>query len=169
MRKGFTFRECTLSSFETILSMQEKTLAALPDKEILRRNTPEMLKECLTAPNVTLGAWDGDRLAAFSVLYFPHNQEEDLSLCLEGVDTEGLKAANYKLCIVDEDYRGNSLQYQLAMRLERYALSAGVRILCSTASPNNLYSTRNIRKAGYTLNRTLEKYGFQRELYYKFI
>ena len=169
MKKTFTFRECEPSALEDILAMQERTLAGLSSPDILRRNTREMLEECLHAPHVTLGAWDGDRLAAFSVLYFPHSDEEDLSLCLEGVDIEGLKTANYKLCIVDSEYRGNSLQYQLALRLEEYAIRAGVRVLCATASPHNPYSIRNIKRAGYSRNRTLEKYGYERDLYYKFI
>ena len=164
----FAIGPCGPDQLGALLDIQEEAFAALEDESLLRRNTPEMLESCLLPPHVTLGAWQGNVLAAFSILYFPEEQE-DLSLSLAEVDRMELKAANYKLCIVRPAFRGNGLQYRLGLALERYAKEAGVGLLCATVSPHNGHSMENIRKMGYTYNRTLIKYGLERALYYKFL
>ncbi|MBE6904321.1 MAG: GNAT family N-acetyltransferase [Ruminococcaceae bacterium] len=165
----FVFKECSKEQLDDILRIQEETFKNLEASELLRKNTPEMLLECLQPPHITLGAWYEGELAAFSVLYYPHTKEESLCDYLDNVDCLGLKDANYKLCIVKEKFRGNSLQYELEVRLEKYAVEAGVKILCATASPHNIHSIKNIEKMGYSYNKTLNKYGLVRNLYYKFI
>jgi GNAT superfamily N-acetyltransferase len=128
-----------------------------------------MLTECLNAPHYTVGAWYEGELAGFSVLYYPHDKAEDLSLYLEGVEINGLKAANNKLCIVRKEYRGNELQYRLGMLLEKHARETGTELLCVTVSPKNTPSINNVLRMGFVYNRTLEKYGFERNLYYKYL
>jgi hypothetical protein len=165
----FIIRQCNIEQLDEILRIQNETLAELPSVDILRANTVQMLEECLKPPHYTVGAWYDGVLAAFSVLYYPHNDEENLSLCLKSVDIAGLKTANNKLCIVRKEYRGNSLQYHLGLLLERQAVSTGVQLMCATVSPKNQYSINNILRLGFTYNRTLKKYGYERNLYYKFL
>lgn len=98
-----------------------------------------------------------NELAAFSMLYYLGPDEENLMVNLTGIDCTGLKDANYKLCIVKHDYRGNSLQYRLCLELIERAKKSGVDILCVTASPDNPYSIKNIEKLGFIYNRTFEK------------
>ncbi len=164
----FVFKPCRKEDLNEILKMQEEAFEEIESEEMLRKNTPEMLLECLTAPHITLGAWHKGRLAAISVLYFP-NEEEDLSLSLEGIDIGGRKSANGKLCIVRKEYQGNSLQYLLGTEIDKIAKLEGIKVLCVTAHPENTFSVRNILKLGYKYNRTLKKYGAVRNLYYKFI
>lgn len=166
---AFEMKKCIPSDLDSILEIQDETFASLEDKDLLRKNTDEMLLECLKHPHVTLGAWHGGRLAAFSVLYFPGNSPENLAASLTSVDGKNLFSANYKLCIVRPDYRGNSLQYILAKKLEDYAVQRGAKIICSTVSPKNPYSMRNVEKLGYIYDHTLTKYGLERNLYYKYL
>ncbi len=168
-RESFEFRPLSEEHLDDILRIQDETIAALPSEDVLRHNTVEMLSECLHAPHITVGAWYEGQLAGFSVLYYPSDETEDLSIHLQGVDISGKKAANYKLCIVRPAFRGNRLQYLMALELERYAKENGVQLLCVTASPHNPYSIANLMRLGYTCNRTLSKYGFERNLYYKFL
>ena len=168
--EDFLFKKCDSSCFNEVLVIQSETFDELIETDILRHNSESMLRKCLFPPHVTLGAWYGGVLTAFSILYFPQDEdEENLSLYLEKVDVRGLKTANKKLCIVRKDFRGNSLQYELARRLEPYAIEAGVGLICTTVSPKNLFSINSILRLGFTYNRTLIKYGFERSLYYKFI
>lgn len=168
----FTIKECGIEHLDEILKMQEEAILTLPSADILRKNTPEMIESCLLKPHITIGAFYEGMLAAISVLYFPGDSEEDLSHYLAGIDADGLKTANNKLCIVRERFRGNGLQYKLGVILERYAAEENVKLMCSTVSPKNPYSINNIIKLGFTYNRTLtlDKYGgVERNLYYKFI
>ena len=168
--ENFTVRECLPESIEEILQIQEETFQTLSCPDFLRKNIPEMLLECLNRPNHTIGAWYNGGLAAFAIFYDPGaNNTENLSLCLNGVNITGIKPANYKLCMVREAYRGNSLQFYLGMLIEQYAVNAGVGLICATVHPKNIYSVNNLLKLGYTYNCTLKKYGAKRDLYFKFI
>ena len=114
----FTVRECTPENISEILQIQEETFETLSSPDLLRKNTPEMLSECLKYPHQTIGAWYQDELAAFAMRYTPEgNVEEDLSLLLQGVNLSHLKPANFKLCIVRPSYKGNSLQFHLGALL----------------------------------------------------
>lgn len=167
--RSFSIQRCTLAQLPEILHIQEETIRALSNPALLRRNTPQMLESCLLAPHITLGAFDGDAIAGFSVLYFPTDPTEDLAGLLTTVDISGKKAANYKLCIVRQDYRGYGLQRLLEQALEECAVAEGVQLLCATVSPENEHSMRNVLRCGYTYDRTLQKYGLPRNLYYKFL
>lgn len=163
----FEFKICNIHDLKKILDIQNEAFSLLEDHTLLRKNTPEMLSECLELPNITIGAWYNGELAAFSVLYFPTADSETLALSLSEPKNRALKSANYKLCIVKSKFRGNSLQYELGKRLLEYAADADIQIVCVTASPLNTHSVRNIERLGYVYDRTLKKYGFERNLYYK--
>lgn len=166
----FEIRICTTDHFSDIIRIQDEAFDALSSPDLLRRNTDEMLMDCLNPPHVTIGAWYNGELAGISILYYPGDDESDnLSLYLKNVDTKGLKSANYKLCIVKPKYRGNSLQYELGKILEQMAVKSGVKLMCATVHPDNIYSINNVLKLGFIYNRTLTKYGLERNLYYKFI
>lgn len=165
----FDIRQCNIDDLKAVLDLQEEAFEYLPSEEYLRKNTPSMLRECLESPNYTLGAWYDDRLVAISVLYVPYDEEEDLSHYLQNVDINDITSANYKLCIVSPVARGNSLQFKLGEMLLQVAKNNGVNLICATASPKNVYSIRNMEKLGFVYNRTLEKYGMIRNLYYSFI
>lgn len=166
---SFNFKQCTIADLDRIIEIQDNAFTHLKSPELLRKNTFEMLWECLQPPNITLGAWYNNKLIAFSVLYFPKDEKECLVTELEGINTDGLCSANYKLCIVDKDFRGNSLQYELGLQLFQRATQANVKIICATASPDNAYSVANIEKLGFFYNRSLNKYGYKRNLYYKIL
>ena len=70
-------RKCQSSDLQSIIELNETIYAALPDKSILRHNSPEMIASCLEEPNVTLGIWDGNLLVAIGMLYVPQCLEED--------------------------------------------------------------------------------------------
>lgn len=166
---SFEYRLCTTEDFNQISSIQDEAFRLLDNPDVLRKNTDEMLMSCLKEPHFTLGAFSGDELAAFSVLYFP-DESEALAPYLKTVDISGKKAANNKLCIVRQKYRGNGLQARLGLMLEKYAKEKGVDLLCATVSPDNPFSMNNMKKMGYTYDSTTKKYGgLDRNIYYKFI
>lgn len=183
--KEIFFAPCGEEDLPRLLLMQEEVFAELKDVSLLRRNSPEMLLACLQAPNYTLGAWvnncagageitsaackDEKSLVAFSVLFFPRDDSENLSLSLHNVEVDRScsTAANNKLCIVSKAYRGRGLQLRLGRRIEDEARQRGVELLCATASPCNAPSCRSLERQGYELNRRLTKYGYPRCLYVK--
>ena len=159
-------RRCQPSDLQAIIDLNEIIYAALPDKSVLRHNSPEMIASCLEEPNVTLGVWDCNLLVAIGVLYVPQCIEEDHyhDLGLHG----DYRPANQKLFLVREGYRGLGLQRQLIREVEKVAISRGYNLLCTTVAPNNAFSINNFLKEGYVYAKTEEKYGgLVRNLYYK--
>jgi len=168
--ENFLVRACLPEDIKEILRIQDETFETLSCPDLLRKNTPEMLLECLQQPHYTIGAWYQSELAAFAIFYNPvSNDAENLSLLLKEVDLSGVRPANFKLCIVRKAYRGNSLQFHLGALLEQYAERAGIGLMCATVHPKNIYSISNLSKLGYTYNCALKKYGLDRNLYYRFI
>lgn len=164
----FTFRECGPEYIDEILHIQDAAFENMDDTEILRKNSREMLLTCLSEPHYTLGAFVGDELAAFIVLYVPGHSAENLGRDA-GISEEMLDTvANVKLVIVLPKYRGNSLQKILTGKLEEAARTRGFKTLCCTVSPKNILSMRNFEACGYKLYQTKEKYdGLLRNIYYK--
>lgn len=188
-------RQCTLSDLSAVLELNETVYAALPDKTVLRLNSPEMIASCLEEPNVTIGVWEGERLIALGMLYVPQCLEEDyahdvvkfldlgaLGFCgtrplecsdwekmdLEGLKRIGIVAGNQKLYLVRDGYRGLGLQRRIIRIVEELARQRGLNLLCVTCAPNNSYSIDNFLKEGYRYAVTMEKYGgLTRNLYYK--
>lgn len=161
-------RTCQPSDLPSVVELNETIYAALPDKSILRHNSPEMIASCLEEPNVTLGYWDGGVLVSIGMLYVPQCIEEDHfhDLGLEG----DYRSANQKLFLVREGYRGLGLQRQLIQEIEKIALSRDYNLLCTTVAPNNTFSINNFLKEGYVYAKTEEKYdGLVRNLYYKIL
>lgn len=169
--KEFTFRQCTADDIEEILKLQDIVYDALKDKQWLRKNTVEMLRFCLEEPNYTVGAYYKGELAAISILYvpLPEDSAEKLATSLVDIDIDGVRHANYKLCLVNPKFRGNRLQRILENKLEEHAKKQGITLMCATVFPENIYSVHNIEGAGYKLNKEFQKYGLKRRLYYKFI
>ena len=159
-------RRCNPSDFEAVIELNETVYAALPDKSVLRHNSPEMIASCLQEPNVTLGIWEDNTLIAIGMLYVPQCLEEDHFHDL-GLQAE-FKSANQKLFLVREGYRGLGLQRKLIREVEKIAVARGYNLLCTTVAPNNEYSINNFLKEGYVYAKTEEKYGgLKRNLYYK--
>ena len=157
---------CQLSDLQAVIDLNEAIYSALPDKSILRHNSPEMIASCIEDPNVTLGIWEGDTLIAIGMLYVPQCIEEDHfhDLGLEGE----YKSANQKLFLVREGYRGLGLQRKLIREVEKVAMARDYNLLCTTVAPNNDFSINNFLKEGYVYAKTEEKYGgLVRNLYYK--
>ena len=159
-------RPCQLSDLQAVIDLNEAIYSALPDKSILRHNSPEMIASCMEEPNVTLGIWEGDMLIAIGMLYVPQCIEEDHfhDLGLEGE----YKSANQKLFLVREGYRGLGLQRKLIREVEKVAMARDYNLLCTTVAPNNDFSINNFLKEGYVYAKTEKKYGgLVRNLYYK--
>lgn len=165
----FSFIQLDESSLKNIIEIQEETFASLADKSLLRRNDVKMLRSCMNPPHYSVGAFYNGILAGFAILFFPEQDNENLAVKLKSIDTSTMKSANYKLCIVKEQYRGNHLQVKLGELLEQYSIEKNVDVLCATVSPANKHSMDNVIKLGFLYDSTLTKYGLTRNLYYKLL
>ena len=166
---GLEVRPCNKEDIESVLTLEAVVLSHLEQPEMLRRNTKKMWQSCLMPPHVCLGAWDGEHLVALAILYVPQEDDDEvLAPMLQTVNAEGHRAANYKICLVHPDWRGHHLQILLGQRLHDEARRMGIDLLCSTASPLNIASIRSLQKLGYHADHKVQKYGFERIVFFYF-
>ena len=86
----------------------------------------------------------------------------------DGIDPEGHKSANFKICLVHPKWRGHHLQVKLGNLLNNEAHQRGIDLLCATASPHNIASIRSLQQLGYRADHTVQKYGFERTVFFYF-
>lgn len=165
---AFEFRKCTLQDLDPICEIQEIAFANLDNDEILRRNSREMLADCLDEPHYTMGVFHKNVLIAFAVLFDGGDGSENIGKDM-GISGDELNSViNFKLVIVLPEYRGNNLQQKLISRLEKIAKEKNKRIICATVSPLNTHSGQNFKKAGFKFHSNKTKYnGLNRDIYYK--
>lgn len=162
------FKKCSPEHFKDICRLQEITFEHLDNKDLLRRNTTEMLKRCLEEPHYTLGAFLKEELVAFAILFDAELSDENIGLDLDFSEEELIKTINMKLIIVLPEYRGNGLQKKLMTLLEEIAKKRNKRFICGTVSPKNKYSCKNFELLNYVLKTTKIKYdGLERNIYCK--
>lgn len=169
---NYTFRPCSEVDLEAMVAMETEAIAHLERSDLLRHNGREMLSRCLQPPHWTIGAYDElGEMAAFAVLFVPEaGTGEDLSRYLEKAES-GLRSANYKLCIVRPQYRGQHLMQALGERIIEEAKHRGIERLCSTVSPYNPASFLTLQALGFEKNTSFQHYNgnLLRDLYYKTI
>lgn len=164
----FVLRQCHPEHLADICRIQEEAFAVLENPELLRRNSREMLAACLQEPHYTVGAFCGDVLAGFAVLYDGGETEENLGRDIGLSAAELDSVINLKLVIVSPAYRGNGLQRKMTAVLEAVAAERSKQYICATVSPHNAFSRSNIEGMGYRLHSCKKKYnGVLRNLYYK--
>ncbi|MCD4827486.1 MAG: GNAT family N-acetyltransferase [Acholeplasmataceae bacterium] len=167
------------SSFNDIYNIQKKAVIASDQIKtgMLRANTKDMLKSCLSDPHVTIAIKCKDKIVGFGILYDP-NVDVNESIKNE-LDPNKEKAIfeiddqhimHIKLVVIDEDHQGHHLQYHMNKYLEKIAKEKGAKLLFTTVSPYNVASVKNTFKTGFTYKRTVKKYaGAIRLIYAKFI
>ncbi len=153
------YKRLTIDSIPLILEVQEEAFAyANGNTDFLRRNTYETLAPCFDGDSIVLGAFSGETLVAFGILFVAGSGGENLAKDVERID-DILTSANVKLVIVRPDYRGNGLQRELVKKLEDSAKDMGYAWLCATVAPTNNWSYDNFIKSGFELDKILVKYG----------
>ena len=166
--RGLVIRQCAKEDIDKLLDLQDDAFASLDDPALLRRNSRDMLLECLSPPHYALGAFDGETLAAVGILYRGGNSDENLARMTGVPERELDRCENIKLIIVRTDCRGRGLGRRLTALLEEEAERRGTVMLCATVSPRNAPSLANFERLGYKRYGTFAKYGgLERLLVYK--
>lgn len=109
------------------------------------------------------GAFDGDRLAGASALFY-NSFEFGESLGQLGRSSEGV--AEVGRSMVHPDYRGHNLLVKINTELMSVAREKGLSFLLATVHPDNAPSQASFRRLGFTKVRTYMKSdGFVRDIY----
>lgn len=149
-----------ISYIEKILSLQNSMYNSLSDKQIFVKTSDEELVDYLNGKASVMGiVTENDDLAAVGI-YIEAGINRDNYGCDLGLSgSEVLNVGQIDTVIVDEKFRGNSLQKFLCRTLEEQVCRKnGKKIIAATVSPFNSYSLNNFLSLGYEIKSDKLKY-----------
>ena len=88
--------------------------------------------------------------------------EDNLGEYLKISREEMERVAHLEIAVVEPEYQGYGLQYELFCQAEEIVKNKQMRYLMATVHPDNIYSFRNMEKLGMKAVLETKKYGGKR-------
>ena len=153
-----TLRQCTSpAEADAVFALQNEVRASMPNPELFVPDTREHIGNYLKY-DLCVGAWDGERLAAYLILRYCGQTEDNYAAYFGLPRTEWDAWANADSAVVHPDYRGNGLQREM-LQAALPLLRPGIVGLGATVSPANPYSLNNALASGFEIVCRREMYG----------
>lgn len=130
-----------------LMAVDEKSRLVLPSADNFQTRSG--------GPCNTPASW----LAAFLVVRFPGNAEDNLGVYAGLYGAQLDRVAHMESVAVRDTFRGYGLQKALVARGEDMARQLGYAYSMCTVSPKNPWSLANMESAGYDVVATVPKYG----------
>lgn len=141
---------------DKIIALSEKTLTNLDRKEFFGGIGPFILDNFFKEDMfITFGAFDMDKLIAFSLISRDENDLLELKKLLNLTE----KTAEIGASMVDIDYRGNNLMYIINQKLIEQAKLTDIKHIVATAHPDNISSNTSLQKVGLKKISFINRYG----------
>ncbi|TQR20460.1 GNAT family N-acetyltransferase [Psychrobacillus vulpis] len=165
--KEYVVRELTTESMDSILSIQDKVLETLTNKEFLQPLTKEEFVHSIENA-LMVGVFVGEELIAFRALAIPEIDEHHLGYDI-GLQTEQLDNVVYQeITNVHPDYRGFGLQKKLGVIVMELLDASPFTHVCATVAPFNIASLKDKLSQGMVIGALKKKYGeMLRYVFYK--
>lgn len=150
-----------LSYIEKIMELQRIIYEELDNKDFYACSAEEEFINTINEKGKIIGcvSLKDDELIAIGVYieygYESHNYGYDLGIQGE----ELLKVGQLESTIVSKDYRGNKLQELMCEILENIGEESGMKYICATVAPDNIYSVNTFKKLNYKIMADKLKYG----------
>ena len=156
--RPIALRQCTSAAeADAVYALQNEVRAAMPDPELFVPDTREHIGNYLKY-DLCVGAWDGERLAAYLILRYCGRTEENYAAYFDLPPEEWDHWANADSAVVHPDYRGNGLQRKM-LQAALPLLRPGIVGLGATVSPANAYSLNNALASGFVIVCRRAMYG----------
>lgn len=146
-------------SMDDVMNLQHIVYESLENKEIFHPNTLEDNVTILDAGGHILGVFFERQLIAFRIVDIPGLERPNLGRDLNFDEEELKKVAIFDTTVVHPDFRGHGFQKKTLLKSREILLDQNYRHGLATVSPNNLYSVRNLLKAGFVIRQLKKKYG----------
>ena len=167
--ENFTITVAQSSDMENILALQNSVVENINIKEWFVPSIKAELELAFSKPQefVMLKVERENKLVAFSYIILNPDENNDISRDID--DLKNKDCCVYETVFVSPECRGFGLQHKLISKLTDIAKQNGKEFIIATVHPDNIYSSSNFIKNGYTkLNDIpLSKYGSIRDYYGK--
>lgn len=144
--KQLLMRAVDASEAEQAMDLQRRVWLAMPDPSQLAETSIDEMRESAAA-DMCLGLFDGDRMAAFSLMVV--NRESE---CRNAGQKNGYVpelCVTFDTVFVDPDYRGLGLQRFFFELQAKIAVELGAEYAFATVAPQNAFSLNNMLACGF--------------------
>jgi Acetyltransferase (GNAT) family. len=152
-------RRITTEQVPQVYALMLDVVTRMPSQELFAADDEAYLYAHVEELGEIYGAFEEDKLVAYSVLSYPGQQEWNLGSELGVPKTELDKVAVLDATVVHESARGRGLQRTFTQLREKRAREHGALYLYGTVHPDNTPSRRNLEEAGLTIRFTRPMYG----------
>jgi len=145
-------------NLDDILALQDIAIRSLKDREIFRTHCADYFLEHFQMDSPAIGIFTDEGLIAYSVLYFPGENEDNFGRDIRLHADDLHKVAHLATVAVHPEYRGNSLQkmmYSISLDVSR---DLGYQHACCMVSPKNYVSLQNIFSHGFLIKALKMKF-----------
>jgi GNAT superfamily N-acetyltransferase len=156
---GLVLRCITPAEAGGVHRLHCEIVAGLPSPDLFRPAGAAFFEAHCGFSGVTLGVFDGARLAAYSLMRFPGSDPDNLGRDIGLPEAELPHVVHFELVGVHPAYRGRSLQDVMLRARMPLVLAAGCHHGLLTVAPANLHSLRNTLRNGFALTALRRKYG----------
>lgn len=152
---------------DAVMRLQYSVRDRMPDPSQLAITDREEIAES-TLLDVCIGIYDGDRMAAFTLMVVNRESAERNNGQKNGLDP--YKCVSFDTTFVDPDYRGLGFQRYFLNERTRIAKQLGAKYALVTVAPENKFSLNNILENGFeiiarkTLYGGLDRYVLKKDL-----
>ena len=158
-------RKGNLQDTEGYIRLLAEIKAGMNNQDWFFLDPPEEIRAFME--NGTMELWvamDGERMAGGFDILHPGLKSINYGYDLGFSERQLLRVVQMDTAAVAADYRGLGLQKKLMETAEAEIRKESGRILLSTVHPDNVYSMNNLLKQGYTVAKTVAKYGSVRNV-----
>ncbi|MFO7819473.1 MAG: hypothetical protein R6V17_04470 [Halanaerobacter sp.] len=168
-KKDYKMHLLGASDLEAVVELQDIVVKDLEEDSLYNSFAPSDLAELLGAKGVTIGTVVDGQLIAFCAILFPGLEDNNLGWDLELPQEKLSEVAHLELVAVHPQYRGNSLQEKMTLKVVAEAKKRRtMRYLCETAAPTNYPSVKSTLRAGLVIVKLKLKYHqWQRYIFYQ--
>ena len=158
-------RKGTLADTEAFICLLQQARASMENPEWFFLDPPEDVREMMHSGIMELWvAVDGNRLAGAFDYLRPGLESFNYGYDLGFEEAKLRRVVQMDTAAVHPGYRGQGLQKRLMETAEREIRRERDRILLCTIHPDNVYSLNNVLAQGYSIVKTLPKYGSVRHI-----
>ena len=150
-----------LSYIDKIMELQQNIYDGLENKDFYSCSDKKDFENTINGKGKIIGcvSLNDNELISMGVYieygYENHNYGYDIEIQGE----ELLKVGQLESTVVSIAYRGNKLQKIMCEILEQIGKESGMKYICATAAPDNMYSVSTFEKLGYKIMADKLKYG----------
>jgi len=137
---------------DEVVALEDLVVSLLEREDLFVKDSKEFfLEKIFDGKGLLIGVFSEGNLIAYRSVSFPMNSERNFGKYHGAIpENELSRVMHFEATVVHPSYRGNSLQERMSIYAIDFARARGMIHVCTTISPYNYPSLKNIMSLGLT-------------------